>query len=240
MQQRLLKSLVALKNPLDLFGNDYHTGFLISYTEKIIANQTLSTLCLTFIVLFYFILFLLHLYQNMEANLFYLNLSSLILIRLHPWINANFCWLRYSIPLELPKGVQFYFIFLFLVISTQFRSILSRAGNFHTSVPTEKKNTLTTPWKKILDSYCYGLFRSFEAILLNTGQNSRSNRYANTIAVNVLCFTVFLFLIFTCFLQLLLHPLSPHPINALLYLYWSKQMVFIYLIHLFSTIIHPC
>ena len=106
--------------------------------------------------------------------------------------------LLYSIRITKRSAILFYFSISGNIHAI--RSILSRAGNFHTSVPTEKKNTLTTPWKKILDSYCYGPFRSFEAILLNTGQNSRSNRYANTIAVNVLCFTVFLFLIFTCFL----------------------------------------
>ena len=142
--------------------------------------------CFILRVLFIYLFLLFHWYWNMEANLLYLNLSSLILIRLHPWININFCSLLYSILLLLPKGVQFYFIFLFPVTSKG-------------SANRNEKHPHST-LEKFSDSYCYGPFRPFEAILLNTGQSSRSNRYANTIAANVLCFTVFLFLIFTCFL----------------------------------------
>ena len=88
--------------------------------------------------------------------------------------------------------------------------------------------------EKISDSYCYGPFQPFEAILLNTGQNLRSNRYANTMAVNGLCY------VFYCFYFPHFHVFSlvitlslPHPFNPLLFLYWSKQKVFIYLIHFF-------
>ena len=58
------------------------------------------------------------------------------------------------------------------------------------------KNTLST-LEKFSDSYCYGPFRPFEAILLNTGQNSRSNRYANTIAA-MFCVLLFFFSSFSC------------------------------------------
>ena len=88
--------------------------------------------------------------------------------------------------------------------------------------------------EKISDSYCYLPFQPFEAILLNTGQNLRSNRYANTIAVNVLCsvFYCFSFPHFHVF-SLVITLSLPYPFNPLLFLYWSKQKVLIYLIHFF-------
>ena len=71
--------------------------------------------------------------------------------------------------------------------------------------------------EKISDSYCYLPFQPFEAILLNTGQNSRSNRYANTIAVNVLCsvFYCFSFPHFHVF-SLVIALSLPYPFNPLL------------------------
>ena len=87
--------------------------------------------------------------------------------------------------------------------------------------------------EKILDSYCYHPFQPFEAILLNTGQNSRSNRYANTIAVNVLCsvFYCFSFPHFHVF-SLVVALSLPYPFNPLLSLL-VKTKGLIYLIHFF-------
>ena len=141
----------TLKNPLDLFGNEYHTGFLISYTEKIIANQTLSTLWLTFIVLF---------------QEFYLFIASMVLERGSKFVVSKFIFtysysasslekrqfllasLLYSIRITKRSAILFYFSISGNIQCYQFRCILSRAGNFYTSVQTEMKNTLTPPWKK--------------------------------------------------------------------------------------------
>ena len=141
--------------------------------------------------------------------------------------------LLYSIRITKRSAILFYFSISGNIQCYQFRCILSRAENFYTSVQTEMKNTHST-LEKIADSYCYRPFQPFEVILLNTGQNSRSNRYANTIAVNVLCsvFYCFSFPHFHVF-SLVITLSLPYPFNPLLFLYWSKQKVLIYLIHFF-------
>ena len=125
--------------------------------------------------------------------------------------------LLYSIRITKRSAILFYFPISGNIQCYQFRCILSRAGNFYTSVQTEMKNTLTPPWKKFQIAIAIMLW-SISAIRGHFAKyrpkfKIQSVRKYNSSQWFVLCVLLFLFSSFSrVFFSY--YTLSPPPIQS--------------------------